>query len=247
MEIRYEVIDRDPTAFGELVLRRYVAESDESGYEILLDGAFLMASHGSHSERAMARAAYDRLGTEPRGLHALVGGLGAGHTLRAVLDLSGVERVTVAEIGPRVEEWNRRYFPDANGGAVDDPRVHVEIGDVLDILHGSPAAFHLVLLDVDNGPGWLASPANGALYAREGLGVCRAALAPGGVLAVWSPARNPAFRAGLEDVFPAVEERSTTAEARAAGEPASVIYLGMVKRTAAGAGRRWSSSTPGGT
>jgi spermidine synthase len=230
MDIRYEVVDRDPTAFGELVLRRYVAETGESGYEILLDGAFLMASHGSHSERAMARAAHDRLGGEPRDLHALVGGLGAGHTLRAVLDLPGVEHVTVAEIGPLVEEWNRRFFADANGSAVDDPRVRVQVADVLDILRASLGAFHLVLLDVDNGPGWLASPANAALYSHDGLEACIAALAPGGVLAVWSPARNPAFRTALEAVLPTVEELSTTAEARAEGEPASVIYLGTVKR-----------------
>jgi hypothetical protein len=99
MEISYETIDRDPTPLGVLELRRYHAASGEEGYEILIDGSFLMASHGSHSERAMASLAHSHL--QPAGeLSVLVGGLGAGHTLRAVLDLPGVAEVEVAEIGP---------------------------------------------------------------------------------------------------------------------------------------------------
>ncbi len=58
--IEYEEIDREVTPLGELVLRHYRAATGEEGYEILIDGAFLMASHGSYAERAMAGLAHAR-------------------------------------------------------------------------------------------------------------------------------------------------------------------------------------------
>jgi spermidine synthase len=227
VDIEYETIDRDPTPLGVLELRRYRAPTGETGYEILLEGRFLMASHGSHSERAMAPLAHARL-AEHMGLAVLVGGLGAGHTLRAVLDMPGVERVEVAEIGPKVAEWNRRYFAAANGGAVDDPRVKVVVGDVLDHIRRSPGRFDLLLLDVDNGPGWLAAAANAALYGRSGLRACRTALRRGGVIAIWSPQANPELASALATTFRWMNAVDTDAIGRDEGEPGSTIYLAGV-------------------
>jgi spermidine synthase len=153
----------------------------------------------------------------------VVGGLGAGHTLRAALDLPGVDRVVVAEIGVRVVEWNRRYFADANDRAADDPRVEFVIDDLARVVDTSPATFDLVLLDVDNGPGWLAAPGNAALYTTDGARACLRALRPGGVLAVWSPQPNPDFETTLRDVFPNVEIETTSAP----DEPPSTIYLSV--------------------
>jgi len=220
MDIEYEVVDRETTELGELVLRRYRAETGEEGFEILIDGAFLMASHGSHSERAMASLAHDRL-AESHDLTALVGGLGAGHTLRAALDLPGAARIVVAEIGSKVVEWNRRCFAEANGGAVDDERVEIVIDDLARVIDDHPGIFDLMLLDVDNGPGWLAAPGNAGLYTTDGVAACRRALAPGGVLAVWSPQPNPAFESTLRSVFSVVEIETTSAP----DEPPSTIYL----------------------
>ena len=66
--------------------------------------------------------------------------------VRFDLDLDDVARVIVCEIGARVVEWNRRWFADANGRAVDDPRVEVAIADVADVLRAAPGSFDLVLL-----------------------------------------------------------------------------------------------------
>ncbi len=226
MEIEYEEVDREATELGQLVLRRYRAETGETGYEILLDGAFLMASHGSHAERAMAGLAHRRLAPDRRDVTVLVGGLGAGHTLRAALDLAGVDRVVVAEIGAKVVDWNRRFFADANDGAVDDPRVEVVIADLAAVIDSHPDTFDLMLLDVDNGPGWLAAPPNARLYAAEGLAAWRRALRPGGVLAVWSPRPNPTFDTTLREVFPTVEIETTSDP----DEPPSTIYVATVPR-----------------
>ena len=225
MQFRYEDVDAEDTPLGRLTLRRYHAETGEVGYEVRIDGHFLMASHGAHSEQAMAALARERLAGEPRPLTVLVGGLGAGHTLRAALDLPDVERVVVVEIGARVVDWNRRYFAEVNGDAVSDPRVAVQVGDLADHVRATAGGVDLMLLDVDNGPGWLAAPGNAWLYEDEGVRACLDALRPGGVLAVWSPQANPTFRETLRRVFAVVDEVDTTERGRAVGEPGDVIYL----------------------
>ncbi len=231
-EIRFTrtTVDRERTALGELVLDHYVTNEGEEGYEVALDGRFLMAAHGASSERAMATLAYERLEGAREGLRVLVGGLGAGHTLRAALDLPGVAEVVVAEIGAKMEEWNRRFFAPFNGAAVDDPRVRVEVGDLAELLRASSERYDLMLLDVDNGPGDLAAEGNAGLYEVSGLHDCQRALRPGGVLAVWSPHRNPAFLAAFRAVFPEGEEIDTRAIGKAVGEPGDVIYLAMRAR-----------------
>ena len=181
-----------------------------------------MRSNRCHSERAMAPLAHRRLATRTDDLRVLVGGLGAGHTLRAVLDLPGVARVVVAEIGAKVVDWNRHYFAAANDHAVDDPRVEIVIDDLTRVIDANPGPFDLMLLDVDNGPGWLAAPGNAGLYETYGVAACRQALTPGGVLAVWSPQPNPDFESTLRRVFPTVEVETTTDP----DEPSSTIYLG---------------------
>ncbi len=224
MQIHYDLIDRDPTPFGELTLHRYRAESGEIGYEIRIDDAFLMASHGALGEVVMATEAYKRLPSPTPKLSALVGGLGAGHTLRAVLDLPDLAAVTVAEIGPKVVEWNRLYFAETNGHAIADPRVNLQIADVMEVLRAANASYHLILLDVDNGPGWLASAGNAHLYTQDGLAVCRRALAPPGILAIWSPNPNPPLEEALRDIFPEVETLVSTDIDPQAG-PTDIIYL----------------------
>ena len=113
-----------------------------------------------------------------------------------------------------------------NGRAVDDPRVEIRVEDVAHTLASHPNRFHLVLLDVDNGPGWLASPANAALYSGSGLELALGALQRPGVLALWSPERNRELEAGLERAAPERWRFRTTADrALLEGEPASTIYL----------------------
>jgi len=222
------VLDRELTPFGELTLERVETDCGDVAYQICLDRRYMMGSHGSHGERGMAMFAHGRLKREKKDLDVLIGGLGAGHTLRAVLDLPGVARVVVAEIGSKVLEWNRRYFAPFNGNAVDDPRVEVRVGDVLKVMENTPGAWDLLLIDVDNGPGWLATPANARLYDVPGVRVCRDALRPGGVLAFWSPCANPQFFGVMNAVFgAAVEEVRTTELAREVGETVDVIYLAV--------------------
>jgi hypothetical protein len=59
---------------------------------------------------------------------------------------------------------------------------------------------------VDNGPADLISGGNNRLYDRAGLEVIRAALRPGGILAVWSAGPDQAFAQRLRRADFGVEE-----------------------------------------
>ena len=89
-----------------------------------------MTSTAHRSEVALGKVACRRLATyaAPR---VLIGGLGMGYTLRAVLDeLPAGAKVTVAELNPITETWCRGPLAHLTDSAVNDPRVTVEIIDV---------------------------------------------------------------------------------------------------------------------
>jgi spermidine synthase len=136
----------------------------------------------------------------------LIGGLGMGYTLRAALDaLPRRASVTVAEIDPVIVEWCRGPLAEAAGKAMDDPRVAVEIGDVGGVIERAAAAalagggdgFDAILLDLYEGPRTSAQGHDDPLYGRAALARVRAALAPGGVFAVWSEDPDAAFERRL--------------------------------------------------
>ena len=166
-------------------------------FSIMLGGNELMNSRLSGSEEALASLTAERLRnrTSPR---VLIGGLGMGFTLRASLAVLGAEaRITVAELVPAVTAWARGPMADVFEGCLDDPRVTVHEGDVGALIAARPSAWDAILLDVDNGPDGLTREGNGALYDMRGLGTARAALRPGGVLAIWSAHPDQHFTARL--------------------------------------------------
>lgn len=168
-------------------------------FSITVGGLELMNSRQNESERELARLGCAHLaGIEaPR---VLVGGLGMGFTLRETLDLLGPgAEVLVGELSGAVVEWNRTHFPEINGRALDDPRVDLRPGDVVDLISRSAAAFDAILLDVDNGPGALTSPDNSRLYCHMGIRACRLALRDRGCLAVWSVEPSRRFEQILVD------------------------------------------------
>lgn len=173
---------------GELLLQQ---RGDE--YSIRVDGYELMNTRVHGSEDALAEIACAYLSDASRA-HVLIGGLGMGFTLGAVLKSIGpMGKATVAELVPEVVEWNRGPMGDAAGRPLDDPRTVVRVGDVADVILASAAAFDAILLDVDNGPTSLVARGNDRLYTIKGLHAARKALRPGGVLAIWSSSEEPAF------------------------------------------------------
>ncbi|CAN5260551.1 hypothetical protein BH09PSE2_BH09PSE2_17170 [soil metagenome] len=181
-----------PDAGGELRLMR---RGDE--FSIMAGAIELMNSRLSGSEEALATLAIERLHGRPDP-QVLIGGLGLGFTLRATLARVGPQaKVTVAELVPAVVRWARGPLAQVFDGCLDDPRVTVAEADVGQLIASAAGAYDLILLDVDNGPEGLIRPANDALYDDRGLAAARAALRPGGLLAVWSSAPNARFSKAL--------------------------------------------------
>jgi spermidine synthase len=173
---------------GELVL------SERNGeFVIRVDGRELMSSRVHGSEDAMAALGCAHLGEHPAA-EVLVGGLGLGYTLRAALDLLGPSaRVTVAEIVPAVVDWNRGPLGPLAGRPLDDHRAIVLPRDVGELIAAARGRFDAILLDVDNGPEALTRPENQRLYSRKGLAALDRALAPDGVLVIWSASDDAPF------------------------------------------------------
>jgi spermidine synthase len=152
--------------------------------------------HGS--EQALADLACERLrgGAKPR---LLVGGLGMGFTLAAALKTVGPDaEVVVAELVPEVVTWNRTLIGAPAGRPLADRRCRVYVGDVAEVIRREASSFDAILMDVDNGPEGLVRRENDWLYGAAGLRATRAALRPGGVLAVWSASPDRAFGKRLQ-------------------------------------------------
>jgi spermidine synthase len=195
-----------PGGGGEL---RLIQRGEE--YSIMLGANELMNSRLSGSEEALAAMACRRLSSRDRAA-VLIGGLGMGFTLRAALaELGPAAEIVVAELVPAVVQWARGPMAHLFGGSLDDRRVRIVEADVVDLIADARSAYDAILLDVDNGPDGLTRETNDRLYNMSGLTRARAALRPGGVLAVWSSAPDKAFTQRLGKAGFEVEEVSVRA------------------------------------
>ena len=191
-----------PTRVLDLVVtpdgRELVLSRRGDAFHIHVDRYELMASRGHGSEEELARLALAAL-PERQAPRVLVGGLGMGYTLRAALDALGPEAtVVVAEVFAAVVAWNEGVLGALARQPLRDPRVRVVQADVADAVAREGGRFDAILLDVDNGPEALTLEGNGRLYTPAGLRSLHAALAPAGVLAVWSADDEPRFAHRLE-------------------------------------------------
>lgn len=193
-------------------------------FMIVLDRNELMNSRMSGSEEALATLSCERLHgrTAP---HILIGGYGMGFTLRAALAVFGADaRVTVVELVPEILAWARGPMAALTGDCLDDRRLTLVDGDVADTIRQARGMFDAILLDVDNGPDGLTRAGNDRLYSSAGLQASWNALAPGGVLAVWSAAPDPGFTRRLSRAGFATE--AVTVRARGNGKgPRHTIWL----------------------
>ena len=191
----WELLGKTRTPDGdELTFMRQNTE-----YLISANGRSLMSSRVYGSEMSLADLGCARARTLDAP-SVLIGGLGMGFTLRATLDvLPPSATVVVSELLPAVVEWNRGPLGALTRYPMDDPRTVMDVNDIAVTLRTNPGRFDAILVDVDNGPAAFTSPSNARLYGASGLASFRAALAPDGVLAVWSAGDDPRFRQRLRD------------------------------------------------
>lgn len=191
---------------------------------IAIDRNELMSSRMSGSEEALATMTCERL-RSARAASLLIGGYGMGFTLRAALAKIGHGgRATVAELVPEIIDWARGPMAALTAGCLDDPRVRLIAGDVAAEIKSATARYDAILLDVDNGPSGLVRAENDGLYSAKGLAAAKAALKPGGILAIWSAAPDAAFTRRLKSAGFTVEEATVRARSNGKG-PRHTIWF----------------------
>jgi len=197
---------------GNDVLKLYQGKDDCT---IVISGKGELMSTRKH-------ASEDALGTLPcnlfkdtHALSVLIGGLGMGFTLAAVLAATGKDStVVVAELVPEVVEWNRGLLGSYSNHPLSDSRTSVYHGDVCDLLREPVRRHDIIALDVDNGPEAFSSGGNNWLYSEEGIACAGACLRPGGVLAYWSATPDPGFARLLRKSGFQVSEKSVFAHGK---------------------------------
>jgi len=178
------------------------------------DDFFIKLSGGYELMSTRKHASEDALGSLPcrrlkqsGAARVLIGGLGMGFTLAAVLaEVGSKAEVTVAELIPDVVEWNRGPLGERSGYPINDSRTKVHIGDVAKLLRKSHSCFDVIALDVDNGPEGLTKSTNDWLYSMSGIAAAQDALNPTGILAYWSANPDQAFHDRLRRCGFMVEE-----------------------------------------
>ena len=162
---------------------------------------------------------------------ALVIGLGTGSSAGWIGSIDSVERVDVVELEPAIQEVARICSP-VNRAVLDNPKVHVQIGDAREVLLTTPRRYDLVFSEPSNP--YRAGVAS--LFTEEFYRAARQRLRPGGVFAQWVQAYEidgesiRTIYATLSRVFGSVESwRSKESDlilvARVKGEPLDVSAL----------------------
>jgi spermidine synthase len=220
----WQTIDKVDTADGVLELRR----RGERDYIILVNNRVLMNSTANRSEIALGELACARIMSRPRP-SVLVGGLGMGLTLRAVLDsLTQSARVAVAELNPAIITWCKGPLAELTNNALNDARVSIKLDDVAAIIAkaSQPGAHKLdaIVIDLYEGPHSGTDGINDPFYGKRALKATAAALASNGVFAVWGEAPNKAFEKRL-----AAAGFSVTIQRPGRGGLRHVVYVAQKK------------------
>jgi spermidine synthase len=141
---------------------------------------------------------------------ALVIGLGTGSTAGWLGRLPDIERVDVVELEPAILNVARACAP-VNAGVLDNPKVHIFIGDAREVLLTTPRRYDLIFSEPSNP--YRAGVAS--LFTREFYQAARQRLQPDGVFVQWLQAYEidaPTIRTvytTVSSVFPSVDSWRT--------------------------------------
>lgn len=159
------------TPYQEIVVTRR-----GNDMRLYLDGGLQFSTRDEY--RYTESLVYPALGNGARSV--LVLGGGDGLAARELLRQPGVAKIVQVELDPAVIDLARTTMRDANGGALDDPRVKIVIGDAMTWLRGAPDRFDAVIVDLPDPD----TPTLGRLYSTEFYALAARALAPGGLMVV---------------------------------------------------------------
>ena len=131
------------TAYQEIVITRR-----DNDTRLYLDGGLQFSTRDEY--RYTESLVYPALGKGARSV--LVLGGGDGLAARELLRQPGIEKIVQVELDPAVIELARTTLRDANGGALDNPRVQIVIDDAMNWLRAPErrpsAGFDAVIVDL---------------------------------------------------------------------------------------------------
>ncbi len=166
-----------------------IGEVDFLGTCLFLDGWLQLAAVDEyiyHEHLVLpALLAHDR----PE--RVLILGGGDGLAVREVLRHRDVRQVVMVDLDAVVVGACRKYLAHLQQGALDDPRVHVVIGDARDFLRNPSLAFDVIIVDLVD-----LMPATIALF-EDVFAHVRQALRPGGLVVTHGPDPGPPLHEGL--------------------------------------------------
>ncbi len=218
----WRILESVATQEGLIELRK----RGERDFLMTMDGHVLMNSKGNRSEVALGQLACEHLKNEIRP-RVLVGGLGMGFTLKAILDtLPLTGKVVVAELNPVVLTWCQGPLAVLTQSAAQDRRVDVQIGDVTHLIrrHATDAGlekFDSIVIDLYSGPYVRSHGRDDPLYGSLAIQTTRSALKPGGRFAVWGEDFDAGFARRL-----ARNGFKSTHHLSGRGGSRHVVYLG---------------------
>jgi len=195
MGLLFEEIDSQPSALGEISLRRrrIPALGDRDIYEVKLGEDFLMSSMFVEAEIALADLGLAATGGDS--LSVVVGGLGLGYTAEAALRHDRVSELLVVEALDTVIGWHQQGKVPLGEVLTDDPRCRYGHGSFFDLALADGSGFDppqpgrrfdAILLDIDHSPRALLNDSNASFYTGDNLQRMARQMRPEGVFALWS-------------------------------------------------------------
>jgi spermidine synthase len=162
------------SAYQEIVVTRR-----GNDMRLYLDGGLQFSTRDEY--RYTESLVYPALGAGARSM--LVLGGGDGLAARELLRAPGVDKIVQVELDPAVIELARSTMRYANGGSLDNPRVHVVTGDAMKWLRDTKSPpFDAIIVDLPDPD----TPVLGRLYSTEFYALVSRALAPGGLMVAQS-------------------------------------------------------------
>ena len=166
-------------AFRQSAYQEIVVTRRANDMRLYLDGGLQFSTRDEY--RYTESLVYPVLGA---GAHSvLVLGGGDGLAARELLRSPGVDNIVQVELDPVVIELARSTMRSANGGSLDNPRVHIVTGDAMTWLRAAKAPhFDAVIVDLPDPD----TPVLGRLYSTEFYALVSRVLTPGGLMVVQS-------------------------------------------------------------
>lgn len=154
-----------------------VFESEEYGKMLALDGKVQSTLRDEHIYHESL--VHPAMVSHPCPRDVLILGGGEGGTLREVLRYPCVDRAVMVDIDSRVVEVSREFMHELSGGAFEDGRAELVIGDGRRYVQKCRSEFDVVIADLtdplEGGPGAL-------LYTKEFYGMVARALKEAGIV-----------------------------------------------------------------